>query len=165
MHSPQNTSQSTAKHKTPTASKEDKPPSVKTGAGARGGAAGRNSAPQPSRGQGKITDFISPTRQVLASKNNKDLSDADSMDTSQDSVSEKPAGRRGRGRPKASQSPPPSSPAASTGSTGRGRGRKRRASSEVSSSHEEEEEEEEEEEDPPSPTPAKKARGRAAAKQ
>ena len=163
MSSP--TTQSTAKHKGNTA-KEDKPPVAKTSAATR-----RNSGLQ-AKGQGKITDFISPTRQVLANKNNKQNAKTQAANRDSESAQETLEKPRGRGRPPkaAATSSPPTSPAVSSSG-----GRRRKARSpEPSSSEPEDEDEEEEEEDedaeeeeeeespPPSPTPppAKKGRGR-----
>ena len=166
MSSP--TTQSTAKHKGNTA-KEDKPPVAKTSAATR-----RNSGLQ-AKGQGKITDFISPTRQVLANKNNKQ--NAKTQAANKDSeLAQETLEKRGRGRPPkaAATSSPPASPAVASSA---GRRRKARSPEPSSSEPEDEEEEEEDDEDedveeeeeeeeeespPPSPTPppTKKGRGR-----
>ena len=152
--------QSTAKHKGNTA-KEDKPPAVR-----------RNSG-HHAKGQGKITDFISPARQVLANKNNKQNAKTQAANKDSETAQETFEKPRGRGRP------PKSAAASSTPPTSLAAGRRRRKarSPDPSSSDddeeeemeeedddddevEEEEEQEEEESPPPSPTPPKKGRGR-----
>ena len=148
------TTQSTAKHKRNTTKEST-------------AAARRNSGSQ-AKGQGKITDFISPSRQV-ANKNNRQNAKSQAAnrdsESAQESVVEKP---RGRGRPKATVSSPLTSPTIGASIANYARKKRGRSpdpsSSEPDEDEEEEEEVEEEESPPPSPTPPKKGRGRGAAK-